>query len=113
MILHDSEDVLHPLELRLFNYLLSCKDMIQLSVASIERKWFKLVPHAVLATDYNSTINKEKSAMGAGSAPIAYWFNQDRCHAPRSYLDLLLQYRARIFGDDCTQGLFLRTTLPY
>ncbi|PLZ04496.1 type II secretion system protein E [Burkholderia sp. WAC0059] len=43
VILHDSEDVLHPLELRFFNYLLPRKDMIQLPVASLERDWFELV----------------------------------------------------------------------
>ncbi|MDR3090548.1 MAG: glycosyl transferase family protein [Desulfobulbaceae bacterium] len=42
-ILHDSEDVLHPLELRFFNYLLPRKDMIQLPVASLEREWYELV----------------------------------------------------------------------
>lgn len=43
VVLHDSEDVLHPLELKLFNYLLPRKDMIQLPVASLEREWFELV----------------------------------------------------------------------
>lgn len=43
MVLHDSEDVLHPLELKYFNYLLPRKDMIQLPVASLERKWYELV----------------------------------------------------------------------
>ncbi|VVO31043.1 hypothetical protein PS723_04994 [Pseudomonas fluorescens] len=43
VILHDSEDVLHPLELRLFNYLLPRKDMIQLPVVSLERNWYEWV----------------------------------------------------------------------
>ncbi|OWY26913.1 glycosyl transferase family protein [Herbaspirillum robiniae] len=43
VVLHDSEDVLHPLELKFFNYLLPRKDMIQLPVASLEREWFELV----------------------------------------------------------------------
>ncbi|MRW82855.1 glycosyl transferase family protein [Pseudoduganella sp. FT26W] len=43
MILHDSEDVVHPLELKFFNYLLPRKDMIQLPVMSIEREWHELV----------------------------------------------------------------------
>lgn len=42
-ILHDSEDVLHPLELQFFNYLLPRKDMIQLPVMSLEREWYELV----------------------------------------------------------------------
>jgi adsorption protein B len=43
VVLHDSEDVLHPLELKFFNYLLPRKDMIQLPVASLEREWYELV----------------------------------------------------------------------
>ncbi|WP_293706608.1 glycosyl transferase family protein [Stenotrophomonas sp. UBA7606] len=43
VILHDSEDVLHPLELRFFNYLLPRKDMIQLPVTSLDREWYELV----------------------------------------------------------------------
>jgi adsorption protein B len=43
VVLHDSEDVLHPLELRLFNYLLPRKDMIQLPVESLERNWYEWV----------------------------------------------------------------------
>jgi len=43
VVLHDSEDVLHPVELKFFNYLLPRKDMIQLPVASLERHWYELV----------------------------------------------------------------------
>lgn len=43
LVLHDSEDVLHPLELRFFNYLLPRKDLIQIPVLSLERHWSELV----------------------------------------------------------------------
>jgi len=43
MIMHDSEDVVHPLELKLFNYLLPRKDFIQLPVLSLEREWTQWV----------------------------------------------------------------------
>ncbi len=43
VVMHDSEDVLHPIELKFFNYLLPRKDMIQLPVASLERNWYELV----------------------------------------------------------------------
>lgn len=43
VVLHDSEDVLHPLELQFFNYLLPRKDLIQIPVASLERNWYELV----------------------------------------------------------------------
>jgi adsorption protein B len=38
-ILHDAEDVISPLELRLFNYLVGRKDLIQLPVYPLERGW--------------------------------------------------------------------------
>lgn len=38
-VMHDSEDVIHPLELRLFNYLIPRKDFIQLPVLSLECHW--------------------------------------------------------------------------
>ncbi len=43
IVLHDSEDLLHPLELKYYNYLLPRFDFIQLPVASIERNWYELV----------------------------------------------------------------------
>lgn len=41
--MHDSEDVIHPLELKLFNFLLPKKDFIQLPVLSLERPWWQFV----------------------------------------------------------------------
>lgn len=43
VVLHDSEDVLHHLELHYFNYLLPRIDFIQLPVTSLERDWYELV----------------------------------------------------------------------
>lgn len=41
-ILHDSEDVIHPLELKLFNHLLyKGNDLIQVPVVPFERKWYQ------------------------------------------------------------------------
>jgi bacteriophage N4 adsorption protein B len=42
-ILHDSEDVVSPMELRLFNYLVDRKDLIQVPVYPFERKWYDFV----------------------------------------------------------------------
>lgn len=39
LVLHDGEDVIHPLELKLFNALVEEKDLIQLPVFSLPRKW--------------------------------------------------------------------------
>ena len=41
-VLHDAEDIVHPLELHLYNYLLPRKDMIQIPVIPLERPWYDL-----------------------------------------------------------------------
>lgn len=38
-VMHDAEDVVHPYELKLFNYLIPHKDMVQLPVLPLERGW--------------------------------------------------------------------------
>lgn len=43
VVMHDSEDVLHPTELRFFNYLLPRKDLIQIPVLSLDRDWYDLI----------------------------------------------------------------------
>lgn len=42
-ILHDAEDVVSPMELRLFNYLVDRKDLIQVPVYPFERSWYDFV----------------------------------------------------------------------
>jgi adsorption protein B len=39
IVLHDAEDVIHPLELKYFNYVVPRKDLIQLPVVSLERRY--------------------------------------------------------------------------
>lgn len=72
-------------------------------------------PHAVLGADYNSSLTSgSKNAVGAGAGvSLRYWFNEDRYNAPRSYMDLSLQYRGRISGDDRAKGVFVRATLNF
>lgn len=40
-VIHDSEDILHPLSFKLFNYLIPRKDMVQLPVLPLESKWYQ------------------------------------------------------------------------
>lgn len=58
MILHDSEDVIHPLEFRLFNYLIERKDLIQLPVLSLPRKWHEFIGESY-ADDFAEWCQKE------------------------------------------------------
>lgn len=58
MILHDSEDVIHPLEFRVFNYLNDRIDMIQLPVLSLPRKWYEFIGECY-ADDFAEQCQKE------------------------------------------------------
>ncbi|TWO71607.1 tetratricopeptide repeat protein [Caenimonas sedimenti] len=70
-------------------------------------------PHAVVAADYSS-VESPKSAIGAGpGVSVRHWFREDKYTAPRSYVDMTLQYRARISGADRGDGVYFNTLLSY
>jgi adsorption protein A len=72
-----------------------------------------LFPHAVLAADYDSAA-ADRTAVGVGpGVSVRHWFREDKYHAPRSFLDLTLQYRVKLAGDDRARGLFATTLLSY
>jgi adsorption protein A len=75
-----------------------------------------LFPHVVLGVDYNSvrTAQGYNGAAGAGVGVGArYWLRENAHNAPRSYLDLSLQYRARLAGDERGKGVFVRLAWVY
>jgi adsorption protein A len=70
-------------------------------------------PYAVLGGDYNTQINN-RASMGAGvGLNLRYWFREDTYHAPRSFVDLSLQYRLKIVGDDRAKGVFFNASFSY
>ena len=42
-----------------------------------------------------------------------YWFRDSKYDAPRSYVDLSVQYRLRITGDDRARGVFFGAIYSY
>ena len=77
-----------------------------------DARWL-VFPHISLAGTYDSTA-LDQTAVGVGPGVTArYWFREDRYAAPRSYVDLSLQYRARLSGAQRAQGVFMSTTLSY
>ena len=72
-----------------------------------------LFPHLTLNADYNS-LSPEKTAVGMGPGlNFRYWFNDDFYTAPRSFVDLSLQYRFKLQGDERAQGFFMTTSISY
>jgi len=72
-----------------------------------------LFPHVSLAADYDSAAIKKGAAGGGPGLTARYWFNEDRYNAPRSYVDLSIQYRVKLVGAQRGRGLFVTSTLSY
>jgi tetratricopeptide (TPR) repeat protein len=73
-----------------------------------------LFPHGVLAAEYSSNDPSEDFSAGIGAGvSLRQWFREDVYHAPRSYVDLTLQYRARLAGDDRLRGPYVNMLLSY
>lgn len=71
-------------------------------------------PHAVAAAEYNSLLPTDKLSVGAGpGVSLRHWFREDKYAAPRSYVDVSLQYRFRLSGDERAKGLFLTSLVSY
>ncbi|UVA79284.1 NfrA family protein [Pandoraea commovens] len=56
----------------------------------------------------------QRFTMGVGPGLTArWWFREDKYHAPQSFIDLNVQYRVRIAGDDRSQGIFAGLYFSY
>ena len=78
--MHDAEDVVHRLELKLFNYLIDRKDLMQLPVFSLERKWHEFTAgHYIdeFAECHSKDLVVRESILGAvPSAGVATCFSR-------------------------------------
>jgi tetratricopeptide (TPR) repeat protein len=63
-------------------------------------------PFVAVGAAYDSTL-ATRAAYGAGpGVNLRYWFREDRYTAPMSFIDLSVQYRARLAGDRRAEGWF-------
>jgi len=70
-------------------------------------------PHAVIGMDYDSAIDHSVPVgVGAGVA-ARYWFRGGPYDAPRSFVDVSVQYRFRVAGDDRAKGVFFGAVFSY
>lgn len=75
-------------------------------------KW-TVFPYAVIGADYDSSVD-HSFPLGAGfGVSTRYWFRDSKYDAPRSYVDLSVQYRLKITGDDRARGVFFGAIYSY
>lgn len=58
VVMHDCEDVIHPIELKFFNHATAQSDLVQLPVLSLPRKWNEFVAGTYL-DDFSETHQKD------------------------------------------------------
>ena len=75
-------------------------------------KW-TVFPYAVIGADYDSSVD-HSIPLGAGvGISTRYWLRDSKYDAPRSYIDLSVQYRLKITGDDRARGVFFGAIYSY
>ena len=70
-------------------------------------------PYAVIGADYDSSIDHSIPAGAGVGVSARYWMRDSRYDEPRSYVDLSVQYRWHITGDDRSRGLFFGAIYSY
>ena len=58
VVMHDCEDVIHPIELKYFNHAITKHDLVQLPVLSLPRKWHEFVAGTYM-DDFSETHQKD------------------------------------------------------
>ena len=72
-----------------------------------------VTPFLALGGGYNNLL-ATPDALGAGpGVAFRWWFRESTYAAPKSYMDLNLQYRIKLAGDDRARGVFVGLTFAY
>lgn len=74
---------------------------------------FVATPYLGLSAGYDSLLARRGTVGGGPGISVRLWTREDTYHAPRSFIDLNLQYRFRLAGDDRSQGLFFGLYYSY
>jgi hypothetical protein len=70
-------------------------------------------PYGVIGLDYDTGTNHSVPVgMGVGVS-TRYWFRDSFYNSPRSFVDVSLQYRWRLAGDNRAGGVFFGAVLSY
>ncbi|CAN0656967.1 bacteriophage N4 adsorption protein A (plasmid) [Nitratireductor aquimarinus] len=72
-----------------------------------------LTPYIGVNAGYDSELADQFTLSAGPGLNARYWFREDKYTAPMSYIDLTVQYRARLAGDNRGEGLFAGISLSY
>lgn len=74
---------------------------------------FVATPYLGLSAGYDSLLARRGTIGGGPGISVRLWTREDTYHAPRSFIDLNMQYRFRLTGDDRSRGLFFGLYYSY
>jgi len=72
-----------------------------------------VTPYLGVTAGYDSLLAQRFTAGIGPGVTARWWFREDKYHAPRSFIDLNVQYRVRMGGDDRSQGIFAGLYFSY
>jgi cellulose synthase operon protein C len=75
-------------------------------------KW-TVFPYLVAGADYDSSVDHSVPVGVGVGVSTRYWFRDSHYDAPRSYVDLSVQYRLKVAGDDRARGVFFGAVYAY
>ena len=84
-------------------------------IDSVSPRW-TVFPYVVIGADYDNSVRSNGGAVpiGAGvGVSTRYVFRESKYDAPRSYVDMSVQYRFRLAGDDRARGVFFNAIYSY
>lgn len=70
-------------------------------------------PYLGLSVSYDSLLARRGALGGGPGISVRLWTREDTYHAPRSFIELSMQYRFRLAGDDRAKGLFFGLSYSY
>lgn len=78
----------------------------------VSPRW-TVFPYVVVGADYDTNVD-HSIPIGAGvGVSTRYWFRDSKYDTPRSYVDVSVQYRLRLAGDERARGVFFGTVFSY
>ena len=112
-VMEDAEDIVHPLAIKLFNYLIPRKNMVQLPVVPFEpRHWFELTRAHYMdefaENHHKNMVIREVFGRGIPCAGVGCGFSRHALELLASDNDLHLVFKLGSLTEDYEMGMRLR-----
>lgn len=72
-----------------------------------------LTPFVSIGGAYDSALATPETLGAGAGVNLRYWFRESPYTAPMSFIDMTVQYRGRLAGDERAEGVFAGITLSY